>query len=737
MGLTSAAQRATMSLVGSHNAADGFIAGNLVQAGMIGAVRLPAPAPQALAGLPADEGFVGRAEHLAALDEVLAPDAAHAPRVLVSTVAGLAGVGKTALAVRAGRRAADEQQWFPGGVLFVDLHGYDPDRRINAHTALGTLLRALGIAGDHIPPDQQGRELLYRSVLAEFARQELRVLVIADNAATVDQVLPLRPGDRAHRLLVTSRHTLPIPGARRIEVDVLPEAEAIDIVHQALRTINPADQRIAEDPAAAALVRLCGYLPLALRIIAELLADQPERTVTDLVRDLSIVHRRLTELAYSDSLAVRAAFDQSYRHLPAEQARLFRLLSLNLGPHTDVGAAAVLAHESIATTRHLLNGLRRSHLIRPATTPDSFRFHDLLHIYARERCEQDEQPADRETATDRMLDYYRATARAANDHLDPRVPVNERSTQFSAYGPALSWLDAEWPNLVAAIVLAYGTGRYAHARDIPPALFFFVDLRGQWTDWAIVNQHASTACQAMGDRRGEAFALNNLGDAYRELQKFDDAIHSHQQALAICREIGARHDEGVILGNLGNTYHKLRRFDTALRYHRQALTICRQTRNRFGEGTALNNIGNAHRELGNFDDAIHSYQQDLLICREIGARRGEGIVMGNLGNTYYQMRQFEVALSHYQQKLSICRETDDLQGEATALNNLGSAYRELGQMEVAAHHYEQALARHSETGRAGSEAEILINLATICHELGHYDKARHYAALARAAFSTR
>ena len=188
-------------------------------------VEFSAPAPVALAGLPAEEGFLGRADDLSALDEVLAPDTAGAEAVVVSTVAGLAGVGKTAFAVRAARRAIDAG-WFPGGVVFVDLHGYDPNRMVDADAALGALIRALGVPNGQIPPERGEREALYRSRLAELAGQGRRVLIIADNASALEQVAPLRPGSPVHRMLVTSRHNLPLYGARRIEVDVLTEAAA-------------------------------------------------------------------------------------------------------------------------------------------------------------------------------------------------------------------------------------------------------------------------------------------------------------------------------------------------------------------------------------------------------------------------------------------------------------------------------------------------------------------------------
>ncbi|MGX7826092.1 NB-ARC domain-containing protein [Actinokineospora sp. 24-640] len=290
------------------------------------------------------------------LAETLGPDG-----VPIVTVAGPPGVGKSALAVRAATVAADS---YPGGVLFVDLHGYDFARRIDANAALGALLRVLGVQGEHIPAGQGEREVLYRS---ELARRSQRVLVVADNASDTGQVLPLRPGDTTHRLLVTSRHILPVPYARRIEVTVLPPDDSVAVLTDALRAAGDA---IIDDPAVAAeLAALCGHLPLALRITAELLADQPE-SAGELVGILRDTRSRLGELAYGDSAAVRAAFDASYQRLPADQARLFRLLSVHPGPHVSRAAASALVAEPVDVTRRLLDGLRRAHLIERRSRSD-------------------------------------------------------------------------------------------------------------------------------------------------------------------------------------------------------------------------------------------------------------------------------------------------------------------------------------------------------------------------------
>jgi hypothetical protein len=232
-------------------------------------------------GLPAEEGFTGRTTSVDELLAIVCPTSTGAGTVLVSTVAGMAGVGKSALAIHVGHRAMAED-WFPGGVLFLDLHGYDPALRIDAHTAQDLILRSLGIPGERIPDKPAGRQLVYQTALEGRARAGKRLLVIADNASSEDQVTPLRPRHPAHRMLVTSRHPLGLGNARRLDLDLLPVNESVQMVNAVLRAANPDDDRVtAHAEEAIRLVELCGRLPIALRITAESLAALPRRSVAE------------------------------------------------------------------------------------------------------------------------------------------------------------------------------------------------------------------------------------------------------------------------------------------------------------------------------------------------------------------------------------------------------------------------------------------------------------------------
>ncbi|GAA4409917.1 ATP-binding protein [Actinokineospora soli] len=649
--------------------------------------------PEACRGLPADEGFTGREPDLAALSEVLAERTdAQGPvsSVVVCTVAGLAGVGKTALAVRSARE-------FSGRVLFIDLHGFDPGRSVDPTAALAIFLRALGTPDEHIPPEQDAREVLYRSVLTALSEAGDRVLVIADNAAQLSQVLPLRPTGSKHRMIVTSRNNLPIPGARRVEVDVLPAADAQAVLELALRATDPDDTRVADDPAAASeLVRLCGYLPLALRIVAELLADQPERTVADLVWVLSAAQDRLGELAYDDSLGVRTAFDASYQRLPDAQRQLFRLMALNPGPHISIAAAAALADEPEDVVRRSLQALRRAHLIQPAPDGVGYGFHDLLRLYADGRCHQEESVDDRADATHRLLDHYRDAAWDADMHLNVRrindLAEQHSTARFTDRSAALAWLDAQRENLVAAVDLAVREGFDTHAQDLPVCLYAYFYLHKHWDDWVTTSEHGLAAAVRLGDKRGEAAIRNRLGGAYRELDRFDEAIECHTLALTCWQDVGDRRSMGVTLTSLGNAYLDAKQPDEAMRCLQQALDLLTEPSDRPARGITMTSLGNAYHELSRLPEALTCYHQALAINREEQDRHGQAVTLLNLGIAHDRLHQFDAALECNQQALTICQELGDHHGQAHAHSNLSIVYWSLGRRDAAIESSHKALA---------------------------------------------
>ena len=639
-------------------------------------VRAPAAAPIALAQLPPPvAGFTGRAAELAMMTRLLNP-AAGARTVLVSAVAGLAGVGKTTLAIQAGH-AARERGWFPGGVLFIDLHGYDK-RLVEPAQALDALLRALGVAAEHIPPGTEARTGLYRSVLARISEP---VLVIIDNASSEAQVRPLLPGAGLHRVVVTSRHTLGGLETRLLDVTILADAEGVALLEAALRAARPDDQRISSDRAAAArLVGICGGLPLALQIVAALLKADPARRLRELAGELGVERLRLERLRYDDGSgsnapSVAAAFELSYRRLDETSARVFRALAVNPGPDLSTAAVAALADLPVNPAREVLAGLSRGHLVEASpAVAGRWRMHDLLRLYAQLLSDASADADSREQARDRLLDYYLRVAYAADQHLQalPGMAVPEI---FSGRTDALDWFNVERPGLVAAVRMAADTGRNQVALDLPIVLAQYFDWRRRFDDWLATMIISLNAARSLGDRGKEALALNSLGMVQRQMRRFEEAITAHQDAAGIFRETGDRRGEGRAVDNLGADLREARRFGEAITACQDAAGIFRETGDRHSEGIALNGLGISLLEARRFGEAITACQDAVGIFRETGDRHSQGRAVTNLGTALRETGRFEEAIAMHRDGAAMFRETGDRYREGIALNNLGASLR--------------------------------------------------------------
>ena len=688
------------------------------------AFHLPAAAPVALAQLPPEvTGFTGRDGELAVLAGLLDPAGTSGP-VLVSAVAGLAGVGKTTLAVQAGH-AVRQRGWFGGGVLFVDLHGYD-DQRVEPSQALDALLRALGVPAEHIPPTVEERAGLYRSVLAQIGGP---VLVIADNASAEAQVRPLLPGTGPHKVLVTSRHTLAGLGARLIDVTVLDEAASIALLDGAVRAARPDDDRISGDrEAAVRLAGVCGGLPLALQIVGALLKADATLSTGELADELATEQDRLPRLAYDDGSgpgapSVAAAFELSYHRLDETSARVFRLLPVNPGPDLSTAAAAVLADLPAGQVRRVLGGLAAAHLAEAAAGGGGrWRMHDLLRLYAARLSQEDADADGREQARDRLLGWYLDMAGAADGHLRA-LPGTAAPEEFTGREDALAWLDAERASLVAAVTMAAGTGRDHAAMRLPLLLAEYFAWRRRFDDLMAVTAISLDAARRLGDRRREADALTILGNALQEVRRFEEAITACQDAAAIYRDTGDHHREGMALNNLGSALREVRRFDEAITACQDAAAIFRDTGDRHREAMAQGNLGLALREARRFEEAITACQDAAAIFRDTGDRHSEGMALGNLGIALQEVRRFDEAITAHQEDLAICRDTGDHHGEGMALNNLGLALREVRRFDEAITAHQDAAALYRDTGDRHREGDALSNLGLALQEVRRFDEA--------------
>ncbi|MBW8482617.1 ATP-binding protein [Actinomadura parmotrematis] len=745
-------------------AGDQFLGGHHVHHHL----RLAAAAPRVVSLPAAPPHLVGRQDRVGELLELLAPGpppgsgparpAEAGSEVVVTAVQGPGGIGKTALALEAAHQAV-EQGWFGGGALFVDMAGYDPAGPVSAGQAVGVLLRALGVADDHLAATPAEQVDQYRAELARRGQDGQRVLILADSAASADQVAALVPGGRQHRLLVTSRDTLAdpaLPGARLIELDELAAPAAAQLITTALRLARGDDPRPAADPPAVdRLAELCGRLPLALGIVAAILIGDPGQPVGVLVDHLADERTRLDRVRLpgndgsTGSAPVRAAFALSHRRLTAPQQQMFALLGLNPGPHVSTEAAVALADRPADHVRPLLAALARAGLLTEAPAGSgTWRMHDLIKLYATELPLQiggsdaehtttadgdddgddggrDAEPGgtgpQKPAAVHRLLRHYLKLADAADDHLRalPGSPVPDR---FTGRRDALAWLDAERPNLIAAVALCT-TAHPDLTAPLAGCLNRYLHWRRHFDDALTTGRHALTTTRELGDRHGEGQALGNLGIALREVRRFDEAITAHTDAAAICRELGDRHGEGQALNNLGNALREVRRFDGAITAHTDAAAIFRELGDRHGEGQALGNLGIALREVRRFDGAITAHTDAAAIFRELGDRHGEGQALNNLGIALKEVRRFDEAITAHTDAAAIFRELGDRHGEGQALNNLGNALREVRRFDGAITAHTDAAAIFRELGDRHGEGQALGNLGIALREVRRFDGA--------------
>ena len=385
--------------------------------------------------LPRDiASFTGRQQELEQLTKAVAGAGGV---VGIHAIGGMAGVGKTAFAVHAAHRLADR---FPGGQIFLPLHGHTPGQRpVDPADALASLLLTAGVAPAQIPPGLEARMALWRDRLA--GRQ---LLLILDDAVGSEQVLPLLPGSGGSLVLVTSRrHLTGLEDATAVSLDTLPPGEAAALlVRLAGRAgLSPADPRVAE------IVRLCGFLPLAIGMVARQLYHHPAWSVAGRAAELAAARDRL-ELMATENVSVAAAFDLSYADLAGDQQRLFRRLGLHPGADVDAYAAAALDGTDLQAARRGLEALYDQYLLaEPAQ--GRYRMHDLIREHARALAGRADPDRDRDQATGRLLDYYQQTAARADALIgrQPRPAPPPLRRMAPSRPPGLSWPagSRRWP----------------------------------------------------------------------------------------------------------------------------------------------------------------------------------------------------------------------------------------------------------------------------------------------------
>jgi tetratricopeptide (TPR) repeat protein/transcriptional regulator with XRE-family HTH domain len=725
---------------GRAPAADVLATGN-------GAAAQGAGAVAATRTLPRDIGsFTGREAELSELLAMLAEAAEGRGVVGIHAIDGMAGAGKTALAVHAAHRLAGR---FPDGQFFVPLHAHTPGQRlVDPADALASLLLTAGAPAQQIPPGLEARAARWR----DFAAGK-KILLLLDDAAGHEQVEPLLPGTACSLVLITSRRRLTaLEDATVLSIDTLTPADAAAL----LARLAGRPDLGPETEAAGEIARLCGYLPLAIGMLARQLRHHPARTGAELAADLASARDRLAVM-HAENLSVAAAFDLSYQELTADQQRLFRRLGLAPGTDIDAYAAAALDDTSVGTARGRLDDLYDNHLI---TEPQAGRYllHDLLREYARALADGDDD-AESQAAVGRVVSYYAHAAGAASKHIatwttagggPPPGSPPAHAPRLTTPQEAAAWLEAERSNLYAAVGYA-AEALPQHAVAIATAMGGFLRASGRWDQATAQYQTALSAARRagdqpgqagtldelgllqqltgdyatatatlgqavalyaeLGDQRGQAYALNHLGLVHQDTGDYQAAATSHQQALALAREAGDRLAEAVSITDLGQVQQLTGNYRAAIASHEQALAMFQSLDSPFDQADALCQLGFNECALGNHAAATAWHRQSLALFRRLGDRLGQAWAIGGLGEVQLATGDYPGASASLTQALQLHRELGSRRGEAVLLNILGGLSLATSANEEAYRRHSQALNIAREIGARGEEAWALEGMS--------------------------
>jgi len=661
-------------------------------------------------GLPRDvASFTGRQAELDQLVEGLDSLAAGGGVVGICAIGGMAGVGKSTFAVRAAHRLAGR---FPDGQFYLPLHAHTRGQRpVDPADALSSLLLTAGVAAAQIPPGLEARAVRWRDHVAGK-----KILLLLDDAASHEQVRPLLPGTGGSLVLVTSRRRLAaLDDATVISLDTLAPREAAALL--ARLAGRPGLQ--PDDVAVGEVTRLCGYLPLALGLIASQLRHHPAQTAESVAASLAAATDRM-ELMRAENLSVAAAFDLSYTDLTDSQQRLFRRLGLIPGPSFDAAAAAALDGTSPGKASRQLNELYDQHLLtEPA--PGRYQLHDLLREHARALAATDDQ-ADRDATAGRVLDYYLHTALAAGRHFGTRTSTYRglrpgklpaQAPDLSALGQAAAWLEAERANLHAAADYAATRGRFRHAIAIPAAISGFLAARGHWDQSAALHQTALAAARQAGDQLGEAGTLAELGSLQRETGDYPAAATTLARALALYGAAGDLPGQGYTLNNLGFVQVLTGDYPAAAASHQRSLALARSASDPLAEAYALIYLGLVQQLTADYPGAAASQQRALALCCDLGDLRGQAYALNTLGVVQQETGDYVAAAASQQQALALFGDLGNLLGQAYALNDLGLVQQQTGDYPAAAASHQQALVLFGDLGNRLGQAEALNRLGEL------------------------
>jgi DNA-binding SARP family transcriptional activator len=636
--------------------------------------------------------FTGRYAELDRLDAlVTGPHENIGTSVVITSIAGTAGVGKTALAVHWAHRISAE---FPDGQLYANLRGFDPTgSAMKPAEAIRGFLDAFGVTPQQLPTSLEAQAALYRSLLAGR-----RVLILLDNAADEDQVRPLLPGSPGCLVIVTSRNELRglivTEGAQPVLIDLMSVPEARQLLSRRIG-VSRVD---AETQAVDSIIALCARLPLALMLVAARAATHPGFRLSALAAELSDAGGSLDAFDSEDQATnVRAVFSWSYQRLSVSGQRLFRLLGLHFGPDVSLPAVVSLAGMPKDQVRHALAELTRAHLVSERI-PGRFAFHDLLRAYATEVAYAHDPDDYRYAARYRVLDHYLRSAYRAdemlNRHRDRPFTPAAGAVEVTPESPpdqkqALAWFQSEHAVLLA--VLRHATGFDTHIWQLAWALASFFEYQGHWRDWRDSQTMALDASLRLSDKQAQALSHCLLGSAYVQLSDYDYARAHLQYALGMYGELGDNAGQAYAHHSLARMLERQGLYSEALPHVQEALTLFKAAGNDIGRARALNAVGWFHAQLGDYTQALDYCQQALDLQQAIDDRFGQAETYDSLGYAHGHVGHQQEATACYQQAVDLYGELGDRYNEADTLVALGDVYQSFGNSESARFAWQRAL----------------------------------------------
>jgi DNA-binding SARP family transcriptional activator/tetratricopeptide (TPR) repeat protein len=627
--------------------------------------------------------FAGRHDDLAVLEDLM--KRADGSRVIC--IAGVAGVGKTTLAVHLAYRVRDA---YPDGQLYLDLRGFSPAGALDTDDALRTLLLGLGVTPQLIPVDREARLGLYRSLLSRR-----RVLVVLDNAGSADQVRPLLPPGEESAALVTSRSRLNglvvTHGSQPVELALLDERDARDILIARLGR-----HRVDAEPVAvAAILARCAGLPLALAVVGAYAVTRERLSLADIVSQLG---RSLSVAADADPATdLHSVFSWSYKHLSEPAALVFRRMGVIPDGQLSPPAAAALAMIRPEHTRAVLSELVNAGLVTEIA-PDRFSAHDLLSAYAAELAEVHDRPEDLDAARLRLYEYYHATAWQARLLLypDPTTDIETipaAGIEFHNEDEARNWYGAERTNFVRAVTDAADRGWNDLALGLLRAVVFYLDRTGHPQDCVQILERCLPVAAGHGTEDHSAFIHRCLGFLYIAVDRESDAEAHLHRSIELHQRIGD--ERGLANTMIGFGHLHNRRGDyAALRTTAQAAyEIYQKAGATDWAAGALNTIAWAHVNLGELETAMDRCRQALQLLESAGA--SDTTHAAGAWDTYgvalHRSGQCRAARDVFLRAIEIFRRRSPATRLAIVLDHLGDCESGLGDELAARSAYQEAL----------------------------------------------